>query len=354
MMKIRITTFLLICFSAANAQDIHFSQYYHSPLTLNPAMTGIIDGDYRFVLNYRNQWRSVMNYTLPDNRTSYVPFKTISLSYDMHLAPRQIPDGTLGAGIVIFSDKAGHGDLSNQTVMLSGSYLTSIGPIRNHHLSFGLQTGFVSKSIDYSKLYFHNQFNGVDGFDMDIKKSKENILGENFNYMDIGIGAAWSHPFTDRITASAGMAMFHINKPSETFINSQTNKLDSRFVFHGGAEYVLNKKMKILPGIRYVSQAKDQELNLGGFATYHLGEATENDIMLFGGLWSRMSFRNKNSDALFPAFGAKYQNWTAGLSYDINVSSLKGIKGGPEIAIIYVGNIFRPMPVKPILPCTRF
>jgi len=42
-------------------QDLHFSQWYNSPLTANPANTGFIpDADYRIGANYRNQYSTIM------------------------------------------------------------------------------------------------------------------------------------------------------------------------------------------------------------------------------------------------------------------------------------------------------
>ena len=50
----RLLMFLSFCalLSTAKSQDIHFSQYYASPLTLNPALTGLHGGDFRAVVNY--------------------------------------------------------------------------------------------------------------------------------------------------------------------------------------------------------------------------------------------------------------------------------------------------------------
>ena len=51
------------------AQDLHFSQYFNSPLLVNPANTGFNpDYDFRVGGNYRNQWANVGN-----------PYKTMSL-----------------------------------------------------------------------------------------------------------------------------------------------------------------------------------------------------------------------------------------------------------------------------------
>ena len=49
---------LLIC-GAVIAQDPHFSQFFASPLTLNPAFTGKFDGSWRLAANHRDQWPSI-------------------------------------------------------------------------------------------------------------------------------------------------------------------------------------------------------------------------------------------------------------------------------------------------------
>lgn len=59
--KILTLICLLLALSyGARAQDLHFSQFFNSPLTTNPANTGFIpDANYRFGANYRSQWTSV-------------------------------------------------------------------------------------------------------------------------------------------------------------------------------------------------------------------------------------------------------------------------------------------------------
>ena len=53
---------MIICASAyAKSQDLHFSQYFNSPLLINPANTGFApDADWRAGANYRNQWQGVL------------------------------------------------------------------------------------------------------------------------------------------------------------------------------------------------------------------------------------------------------------------------------------------------------
>ena len=74
-----------------NAQDLHFSQFFNSPLTTNPANTGFIpDADYRIGAHYRNQWSTVMS----------VPYKTISVFGDAQVFRDRLENGWLTTSIV--------------------------------------------------------------------------------------------------------------------------------------------------------------------------------------------------------------------------------------------------------------
>jgi peptidoglycan-associated lipoprotein len=66
------------------AQDIHFTQFYATPQTLNPALTGVSEGSYRFTGIYRNQWSSVT-----------IPYVTYGASFDIRILQS---DGRAGFG----------------------------------------------------------------------------------------------------------------------------------------------------------------------------------------------------------------------------------------------------------------
>src|SRR5512147_1581901 len=98
--------FLLAVFTivSVNAQHLHFSQWFNSPLTTNPANTGFIpDADYRIGANYRNQWSAIMS----------VPYKTMSIWGDAQVFRDRIETGWLGLGGVILRDVAGSGSLTS-------------------------------------------------------------------------------------------------------------------------------------------------------------------------------------------------------------------------------------------------
>ena len=68
--------FELISFS----QDIHFSQFMNSTFLYNPGNTGLVNGEHRFLMNYRNQWSSIAN-----------PYSTYSFTYDTKLFKKAKP-----------------------------------------------------------------------------------------------------------------------------------------------------------------------------------------------------------------------------------------------------------------------
>src|SRR5690606_7730635 len=144
----------LVAFTGAQAfaQDIHFTQFDAAPLVVNPAFTGGFNGTFRAAGIYRNQWQSVT-----------IPFVTYSASVDAPIIRDLSIDDYLAAGLQIYNDKAGDGNLSNTSVLASVAYhkfLGGGGGDPDKTLSVGFQGGYTSKSIDLSRLYFGNEFTG--------------------------------------------------------------------------------------------------------------------------------------------------------------------------------------------------
>ncbi|MBZ0098367.1 MAG: type IX secretion system membrane protein PorP/SprF, partial [Taibaiella sp.] len=108
----------MIFTTSGMAQDAHFTQYFASPLTLNPALTGLTQCDARLAANYRNQWGSV----------SSNPYTTATISYDMATMKGALGNGdALGVGLLGFYDRSGSGGLQNITVGLSVAYHKALG-----------------------------------------------------------------------------------------------------------------------------------------------------------------------------------------------------------------------------------
>jgi len=128
---------------SGNGQDLHFSQFYNSPLSTNPANTGFIpDADYRFGLLYRNQWSSIMA----------MPYKTMSAFADAQLMRDKFDNGWLGVGAFVQSDVVGSGSLRSTKVYGSLAYHQMLG--LSSLLSAGFNLGWANKRINPAELKF--------------------------------------------------------------------------------------------------------------------------------------------------------------------------------------------------------
>jgi type IX secretion system PorP/SprF family membrane protein len=336
MRKFSLLLAAVVISAVSFAQDIHYSQFYASPLTLNPALTGLNECNYRVGAMYRNQWSSV----------SADPYQTPSISFDINnVLQRVIKKGTLSAGALVLNDKAGAGDLSNLSIMGSAAYQFAVTADRKLNLSLGLQFGYTQKKLDFSKLTFEEQFNGED---FDPTLSNGEAFDDKLGYVDLNAGAYLSYAASQKADIFLGGSVFHLLPPKEKFLNSgPDNKLDMRIVGHGGVRLGLTDKLDLIPQLLYMTQAKAQEVNIGAMVSY----AINPDVKIFGGAWYRLN------DAVIPMIGIDYKHVRFGFSYDVNTSSLSEASngnGGFELSLGYTGCLGGFVLDKPIFFCPRY
>jgi len=338
MRKIATCTLFILCLFIvkAKAQDIHYSQFYASPLTLNPALTGEIDGQYRIGVMYRNQWASIST-----------PYVTPSISFDWNgLFPKLIKTGTLSGGILILNDQAGEGNLNDLTVNLSAAYRIFVGKGDRSNISIGLQGGYNQESINFNNLTFQSEFDG-SGFN---PNQNTPVFGKSsFGYFNINGGVLYTSKISKNLDFYGGVAMFDINQPKETFYNEGTNTLDAREVVHAGFRIGLTDKIALLPAALYMTQAGTYEFNIGTNLSY-LIKTNNSDATLYVGGYYRVD------DAVIAMVGIEYKSVRLGISYDINTSSLQTAtndKGAFELSLNYIG-LFTLINEEPILFCPRY
>ena len=307
------------------AQDIHFSQFYVAPLTLNPAAAGTIKG-YRFTSCYKDQWKSIG-----------APYKTIFASFDINMLRSKSRKNALGAGISFFSDKAGTSKMGLSMGNLSLAYHVQLNHFNS--LGAGIQGGYGQRSISNTDLKWDNQFDG-DVFDPN-GNSNENMLFPNFDFADISGGLYWNLEREESFKANAGLAVFHLNNPSQSYYDRYGEKLFTKIFLHGGTEFLFeNTNTALLPSFLLVKQGPFYEINTGAMIKFILGIDSK-----YTGLRSSSAFylggfyRFRDAISLVSRFDFK-SNWSMGISYDINVSPLRVAssgRGGMEVSVGYKG-----------------
>ncbi|HEX5552054.1 MAG TPA: PorP/SprF family type IX secretion system membrane protein [Chitinophagaceae bacterium] len=313
----------IVCIHTSNGQDLHFSQFFNSPLTTNPANTGFIpDANYRFGVNYRNQWSSVP-----------VPYKTYSVFGDAQLLRDKWYYGWLGVGGVILQDEAGDGILKSTKMYGSVAYHQLLG--NNSLLSLGFNGGVAMKRIDLSKLTFPSQFNDTYGkwfFDRALP-SGENFTSSSILYLDVQAGMNYAYFPTDNIYINVGFSAQHLNTPKETFLEGGDNEIGRRYIGFLNASIKVSPQVIVNPNAYYSNQTGASEAVVGAWAAYNLS-GPGGDYQLLGGAYYRLN------DALIPLIGYQLRQWRLMFSYDVTVSSFSAAdkrQGAYELSVVYLG-----------------
>ncbi|GAA0534961.1 hypothetical protein GCM10009415_15720 [Chitinophaga japonensis] len=307
---------------ASRAQDPHFSQFFASPLTLNPAFTGLFSGDFRVAGNYRSQWRSIAT-----------PYVTGTLSADFSILKNVISYTDIwGVGVMALYDKTGGGALVSNYIAISTAYHKGLDPEGNHTLAIGLQGAWMQKRVDQSKLIFESQIDN-NGYNPGLPSS-ETLTNPKISYFDPNVGILYNGLVGEASNIYLGASYYHITQPTETFMSQNNNRLSYRYTIHGGGSFPVHGINRIHASALYMKQSTASETSFGAAYGFNLsGVPDDNPTMFYLGSWYRLK------DAINPYVGLEIGGFNVGLTYDLNVSSLKpasNYRGGMEISVIYI------------------
>ena len=325
----------LIGFQGLDAQDIHFSQFYMSPLNLNPAMTGVMNCKMRFTANFRNQWAAV----LKENA-----FNTFNASYDQKVESGRYD--YFGFGATFWGDQAGAVDFQTLSFKLSGSYSKRMGGSRtsSHYLVLGADGSFNQRSIDFQNAIFGDQIK--DGVADPTIPSVETLPDNSFIFGDLSIGMLWFSVLDKENNFYLGAAFNHLNQANQSFYDNRIEELYTKLTLHAGGEFRMTRRVGLVPGIVSFIQGPNFELNGGTSVRFHLGRSKSFNQSFQAGAWVRLANRYDNGilmDAFILSTRFDYNNFGLGFSYDINTSELSSgtyNNGAFEFSLVY--NICRP------------
>ncbi len=310
-----------LVFSAffAQSQDVHFSEFWATPMFTNPALTGHFEGTYRFNGVIRNQWSSV----------SSEPFRTFGGGIDMN-APFNLKP--IGVGLFITTDNAGLSALTTTEVqgLIAGRF--KLGNWENIKLHLGAKGGIIQQSIDYSKLNYGDQFNGIR-FDPSLVSGDLTTGGALTTTLNFGAGTFLERRLNERRRIGMGYSLYNITRPDLSFSNSFESRIENRHHLLFLSSLQMAAKWDFMPSAQLNMQGKQNEIVLGGAFRYHLNTGPMNPQAVRLGAWTRAG------DALNFALGLDLNNLYIGGSYDINYSTLlpaTNYRGAWEASVIYI------------------
>ena len=307
--------------------DPHFSQYYAYPLWLNPALTGVMNGDLRVSGNFKSQWASVGN-----------GYETGAASVDFR------PTEKVAVGLTILNQAAGDAGFNYFSAYGSFGYSIPVSDDANQKVSFGVQAGLINRSFDMNKLQFGSQYDPISGYNPGMG-SLENFSSNNTTVFDANAGVFYYNgdPLTN-VNFFGGFSVAHLSRPKDPFAATTDGKLPMRYIVHGGARVKVTDDFDITPNILYIRQLEAEVKGIGAY--------TEMKFQNTSGLILGAMYRV--NDAAIADVGYHFNNTVIGVSYDFNTSSFTQAtagQGGIELSVSYVfhKHISEPEPICPRL-----
>jgi type IX secretion system PorP/SprF family membrane protein len=308
--------------------DPHFSQYYANPLWLNPALTGVIDGDIRLNANAKSQWTGITN-----------GYKTAGASIDFRSGEKA------GIGFNIINQSAGTAGYNYFAAYASYGYGIAISADGTQKLHFGVQAGFINRSFDPSKLQFDDQYNPIIGYDPTLP-GFETFSTTSATVFDASAGIFYydGDPI-HTANVFAGLSAAHLTTPKDPFTTgSISSRLPVRLTAHAGVKIKASDNFDVIPHAVYISQQTNTVKAIGVYSELKFQD--DNGLIL-GGMY-------RIGDAAVADVGYHLKSLVIGISYDFTTSALKSAtngQGGFELSLNYV---FRRKAINPAEVCPRF
>lgn len=269
--------------------DPHFSQTFIQPMTLNPALTGAIDGDYRISAIWRSQYSNVLQ--------------------SKGVAGEMTTNKNTNLGINLLNQTSSDKSYSFTSAYLTMAYTgVRLGKDATHFVTMAIQGGILNRRFDVSKMQFGDQWMSGIGFDP-AASNGEAFRTTNASALDMGAGILYYDATPGKkVNLFAGVSAFHINRPKSPYLTDDNNEIvPVRYSVHAGARIVATDNLNIVPNAFYQRQGNAEEKMVGIYGQLNGGEKLD---FLVGANW-------RIEEAIIPFAGIYYNGFTLGLSYDV-------------------------------------
>lgn len=334
-LRISITILSIVWGVKSQAQDLHYSQFYNSPQNLNPALTGSFNGDHRFILSLRDQWRFVP-----------VAWTTFSGAYDRNIMSKRNESLFYGLGGNLNYDRQGDSKLSLINLGINGAIHKLFSP--RWVGSLGANLGFASRSFNTGILRWDKQWNG-DIFDTNLSSGETWSRNETVNFLETGLGANIRWQKSNRTNLDLGIGALHIIEPNVSFDGEDGVKLPRRITLAGVGNFKIASKLDIQLHALHQFQTKYNETVLGALGKIYLNQNRGKELALHLGLGYR------TSGSLIPTLAFQYKNWYLSGNLDIDSTpfnqTLNTSRGAYELHLRHIIQNVKPFRFKncPIL-----
>ena len=296
---------LVACLPAGvMAQEPNFSQFIVSPMSINPALTGSSDADWRTASNIRRQWIG-----------SISPYSTQTISIDGKLKTLE-GQSYFGLGGMVLAEKAMDGLYKSNFVNLNASYHQALDDNGN---GISVALGVVNNStrVDLGGLTFDQQLSS-SGFNQTLPAAEMN-LGNSTSFTSATAGLLYTYD-TEFSFLNLGISGYRFIKTKRSLMNDPTKKISPRYSAHADFGTAINETISANFSALHLIQDGISVTSLGAIMGIQHGASgfEEKKVKMFNlGLYYRVN------DAITPYVGYVFNGFQFGLSYDVSASSSK-------------------------------
>lgn len=341
---IRRITFLFCALSfiltEMKSQDIHFTSYDFSPLTLNPALAGNFLGSYRLGGIYRDQWRS------SSFRGAYA---TPTIHVDLPVIQGFRKQDWIGLGAGVYSDRSSSYALVQTKSFQGVSYHLSLDKKQNRILSIGVQNGTGTRNVKRRELKTETRLRALQADPMSTDGlGDDGILGMGSNtIVDWVGGVVFSSYQRNSSFFRGGVSVGRITRGNQSFADG-TDRQRMKLTVFGLYDFPVSGNLFITPSVMYQGIGNNYNIVAQTKASYLVSE--EKNIFLNAGLGYRYN------DALQLLLGMDYKDYKVQFAYDMNVSGLRASTntvGAFELGISYIGKVYKKPKIDRTEVCPR-
>jgi type IX secretion system PorP/SprF family membrane protein len=310
---------LVFLVSVSKAQEPNFSQFISSPLTINPALCGSSDADWRVSSIVRRQWIGNVS-----------PYSTQTISIDGKI--KNFDDQRYFAlGGMVLAERVMDGLYKTNFLSLNASYHQPLDEKGNGlSASVGLVSG--SMRLDMASLSFDQQLSST-GFDQALPTGETSIGGSS-SHTSATAGILYTYD-NDYSFVNVGLSGYRFVGSTRSLMNNPSQKLAPRYTAHADFGTTLSDNFSATFSALHLVQDGMSVTSLGtifGFLFQADQYSEDRYKMINAGIFYRIN------DAIAPYLGYIHNNIQLGISYDVNASSTKGALSNyksVELSIVY-------------------
>jgi type IX secretion system PorP/SprF family membrane protein len=323
---------ILLLSYRANAQYLHFTQNSFVPITVNPAQAGLFEGTYRVGGLLRSQYQT----------GGFKGYQTPVIYVDVPIKGLRKQDW-IGVGLNLHRDAAGSAVLTNTLVAGNVSYHVGLNKRQTSVFSVGVQVGYNQRNIDRGKLVFGDAIlKGGSSADQPL------IDAQNKTFTPINVGFNLKGLANKTTSYNFGLSLDNILRAKYNLLTSTPSSLTSQLNMYGTIDMVVRKKYVVSPAgfIRYNSGG----LNIMGQTTVGMVVDSKKNIVPRAGLGYRLG------DAAQILVGMDYGDFRFGGAFDYTLNKLAqtSTNNGFELAVGYIGKIFKSNKPPKVILCPQY